>query len=92
MRKLEIEVPESLYNEVFEKYGSRKRVEDILSVRLETNIRKNRRLVSKPEPERTTLISIFVKDHIYPYWNELLLQRSESKQTYITRMLKRLNR
>jgi hypothetical protein len=92
MKHIEIEVPESIYLEVFEKFGSRKKVEDILSVRLGTNIRKNRRLVSRPEPERTISISIFIKDHIYPYWNELLLHRSESKQTYITRMLKRLNR
>lgn len=92
MRKLEIEVPESLYNQAYEQYGSRKKIEDMISIRIEANIRKNRRLISKPEPERKTLINIFIKEHLYPYFNELLIQRSESKQSYITRMLKRITK
>ncbi len=90
MKKLEIEVPESLYRQAFEQYGSRKKVEDILSIRLERNIRKNRKLISKVEPERTTTISIYVKDHIYPFFNELLIERGDSKASYISKMLKRL--
>lgn len=90
MKKIDIEVPESLYREAFEQYGSRKKVEDILSIRLERQIRKNRKLISKIEPERTTTISVYVKDYIYPFFNEMLIERSESKATYITKMLKRL--
>jgi hypothetical protein len=90
MRKLEIEVPESLYLQAFEQYGSRKKIEDMISIRIESNIRKNRKLISKPEPERRIIISVYIKEHLYPYFNELLIQRSESKQSYITRMLKRI--
>lgn len=90
MRKIEVEVNESVYLRAFEQYGSRKKVEDILSARLEANIRKNRKLISRPEPERTTIVNIYVKDHLYPYLNELLIHLNESKRTYIGRMLKRL--
>lgn len=90
MRKIEIEVPESIYLKAFEQYSSRKKVEDILSIRLERYIRKNRKLISQVEPERTTTINIYVKDHIYPFFNELLIERSESKTSFITKMLKRL--
>jgi hypothetical protein len=90
MRKIEVEVTESVYLQAFEQYGSRKKVEDILSARLEANIRKNRKLISRPEPERTTIVNIYVKDHLYPYLNELLIHLNESKRTYIGRMLKRL--
>lgn len=90
MRKLEIEVPESLYLKAFEQYGSRKKVEDILSIRLEAAIRKDRKMVSRPEPERTTTLNIYVKDHIYPFFNELIIQRGVSKTSYISKMLKRL--
>jgi hypothetical protein len=90
MRKIEIEVPESIYLKAFEQYGSRKKVEDILSIRLERYIRKNRKLISQVEPERTTTISIYVKDHIYPFFNELLIERNDSKTSFISKMLKRL--
>lgn len=92
MKKIEINIPVSLFEEALQKYGSRKKIEDIISVRLERNVRRNRRLISKPEHERSTTISIYVKDHIYPYFNELLIDRNESKQIHITRMLKRLNK
>lgn len=92
MRKIEIEVPESLYKKVHEQYGSRKKVEDILSVRLEANIRKNRRLLTRPKPERTTIISVYVKEHLYPYFNQLLIDRSQTRQNFVIKMLKRLSK
>lgn len=92
MKKIQIEVPEKLYLQAFKNYGSRKKVEDMISIRLEQNIRKNRRIVSKPDPERTTILNVYVKDHLYPYFNELLISRSETKQNFLIKMLKRLTK
>jgi hypothetical protein len=90
MIKLEIEIPEAVYKKALDQYGSRKKVEDILSHRLESAIRKNRKLITRPEPQRTTVVSIHMKDYLLPYLNQLLIERSESKQNFLTKMLKRL--
>ena len=90
MKKLEIEIPESLMLKAIAQYGSRKKVEDIISNRLEQNIRKNRRIIGRVKPERMTILNVYMRDHMHPFFNEILISMSESKQNYITRMLKRL--
>lgn len=90
MKKLEIEIPESVMLKAIEQYGSRKKVEDIIANRLEQNIRKNRRIIGREQPERMTIVNVYVKDHLYPFFNEILISMAETKQNYVLRMLKRL--
>jgi hypothetical protein len=92
MRKLEIEIPESVMIKAIQQYGSRKKVEDIIANRLEQNIRKNRRIIGRVSPERMTIVNVYVKDHLYPFFNEILISMAETKQNYVLRMLKRLTK
>ena len=92
MRKLEIEIPESVMIKAIQQYGSRKKVEDIIANRLEQNIRKNRRIIGRVSPERMTIVNVYVKDHLYPFLNEILISMAETKQNYVLRMLKRLTK
>jgi hypothetical protein len=92
MRKLEIEIPESVMIKAIQQYGSRKKVEDIIANRLEQNIRKNRRIIGRVSPERMSIVNVYVKDHLYPFFNEILISMAETKQNYVLRMLKRLTK
>lgn len=90
MKKLQIEIPDSIMLKAIKQHGSRKKVEDLIANRLEKSIRKNRRLITKIEPEKMTIVNVYVKDYLYPYFNEMLISMAQTKQNFIIKMLKRL--
>lgn len=92
MAKFEIEIPEAIFNQALEKYKSRKKVEDILSARLEVTIRKDRSLMIKQKFVKKTLVNIYLRDNLLPFFNDMLVRQGKSKNDYIIKMLKRLNK
>jgi len=94
MRRIDIEIPEDLYNALIDKFGSKKRVEDLINYRLEASIRKQRYLINKSEDEiqRMATISVYIKEYLYPYFNAHLINLNLSKQNFIVKILRRLLR
>ena len=70
------------------KYGSKKDIEDMISIRLEDRIRRERNLL-RDEPDDVE-IEISVRSILFPVLNSLCIKRRTSKNEFINSLLKRL--
>ena len=92
MKQIEVDIPMELYFALIDKFGTQRKVEDILTSRLDQSIRKEKSLMRKRilKPVMTKTITIYLKDYMYPFFMDLLIHRTKTKKELILKMCKRL--
>jgi hypothetical protein len=92
MKQIEVDIPMELYFALIDKFGTQRKVEDILTMRLDQSIRKEKSLMRKRilKPVMTKTITVYMKDYMYPFFMDLLIHRSKTKKELVLKMCKRL--
>jgi hypothetical protein len=92
MKQIEVDIPMEMYFALIDKFGTQRKVEDILTMRLDQSIRKEKSLMRKRilKPVMTKTITVYLKDYMYPFFMDLLIHRTKTKKELILKMCKRL--
>lgn len=92
MKSIEVELPIDAYDKLLAKFGSRKRIEDVFSVRLEDKLKREIYLLRKrdPEFEHKQKLTICISESLYPMFVEFCIHRSQTKQDVILKMMKKV--
>lgn len=91
MKIINVDVPKDVYDKLLTKFVTKKRIEDMFSLKLEAKIKKEIYLLKiRGEEEPTELLTICVSDTLYPYLNEYCIHRSLSKKEVLMKMIKKV--
>jgi hypothetical protein len=94
MKQIDIEIPTKLYEKFVEKYGGDKPATDLLSLKIEQTIKMERWLIRKRKPdlEDKTVVSVHIKEYLFPYLNEYCIHRKMSKKEMVAKLIKKLSK
>lgn len=89
MKTIDVHIPLEAYDRLLAKFGSRKRIEDVFSVRLEDKIKRELYLlrIRGKDILHKQKLTIYIDDSLYPYLNEFCIHRSQSKQEVVIKMI-----
>lgn len=92
MRQIDVDVPYKLYLDLVDRCGSHKKATDLISLRIEQALKMERWLMRlRPKDiEATKVISVFVPEYLYPYFNEYCIHRQMTKRELVIKLIKRI--
>ena len=90
MKYIKLEVTKKMYDALIDRFGSQKRVEDLISLKIESSIKNALMNQKAKEYVPREEINIFLRDEIYQYLNDICVKRSISKKDFIRKKLSSL--
>lgn len=90
MKKIDVSVTEHMYDVLKERYKSRKRIEEIVSLKLERKLidAYNNERFKEYKPRET--LTILIEENLYTRFNAFCVKRNISKREFIMKILNRL--
>lgn len=90
MKRIDVDITQHMYDVLMDRFGSKKRIEEIASLKLEHSIKiaLNNEKTKEYAPRET--LNILIDEKLYAKFNEFCVNRNITKREFIMKKLRRL--
>jgi hypothetical protein len=90
MKKIDVGITQHMYDVLLERFGSKRRVEEIASLKLEQAIKVAMNNEKHKDYHPRENITILIDEQLYTKFNDFCVRRNITKREFIMKKLRRL--